>query len=421
MEKINLTDSAQLLFIKNDRFKTTRITVNFYIPLEYDLYSEMAMLPFFLTSCCSNHPTPADLSSYLNELYGSVLSGTTEKMGDNRRVGFTIVALDDRYSIDGSRPMESAAKLLCDVIFAPSLENGEFLDIDFEREKRLFCELVESEKNDKRRYARDRLEEELFADTPYGLPDLGNISTAEKITKQGLFAAWQKLLKCGKIGINVVGAAIPNGFIEEFKARISEIERSVSEPIYNSTKLAEADIREVTDREDITQGKLCIGLNSSVGTSLRERVAMSMATDLLGGGTYSKLFAVVREKLHLCYYCAARMDRQKGYMIIDSGVDVSNAIKAKDEILNQLAELQAGNFTDDDMTASRKASRNAVRTAQDTASVMDRWYASRFLDEELISPEEYGQMIDQITREDVLEMAGRIKPHTIYYMLPKED
>ena len=132
MEKIKITDSAQLLFIKNDRFKTTRITVNFYLPLEHEFYSEMAMLPFFLTSCCQSHPTPADLSRYLNELYGSVLSGTTEKMGDNRRVGFSVVALDDRFSIDGSHPMKDAAKLLCDVIFNPSVADGAFLEEDFQ-------------------------------------------------------------------------------------------------------------------------------------------------------------------------------------------------------------------------------------------------------------------------------------------------
>ncbi len=421
MEKIRISDSAQLLFIKNDRFKTSRITVNFYLPLEYEYYSELAMLPFFLTSCCEAHPTPADLSRYLNELYGSVLSGTTEKEGDNRRIGFTVVALDDRFSIDGTKPMESAGKLLCDVIFAPTTCGNSFKEEDFLREKRLFCETVRAEKNNKRQHARNRLEEELFAGSPYGLPDLGNTELAEAITNQNLYAAWQKMLRCGRIGINVVGAHLPENFVAEFTARLAEIERTPAELCFISAPLGEAELREVSDREDITQGKLCIGLSVPVATDVAERAALTMANDLLGGGTYSKLFSVVREKLHLCYYCAARVDRKKSYAVIDSGVDMANAVKAKEEIFNQIKELQAGNFTETDMESCRKSICNAVRTAEDAASVLDRWYSTRFLDEDPISPAEYRELISKVTRQDILKMAAGFKPHTVYYMLPKED
>ncbi len=421
METIQLTDSAKLLFIKNDRFKTTRITVNFYMPLEYDLYSEIAMLPFFLTSCCRKHPTPALLTKHLNELYGSVLSATAEKLGDNRRVGFTISALDDKFSIDGSKPMEEAAKLLCDVIFDPSVENGEFLDVDFQREKRLFCELVESEKNDKRQYARTRLENEMFNDSPYGLAELGSIESARAITKQGLFAAWQKMLKEGNIGINIVGAAVPEKFVEDIKARLASVERTPAQLNYDSEQLIEGDLKFAEDREDITQGKLCIGLVAPGGENEAERAAMTMANDLLGGGTYSKLFTVVREQLHLCYYCAARISRLKGYMVIDSGVESENADKAKEEILRQLEEIKAGNFSDEDISSSKKSLCNAVKTAEDTASVMDRWYASRFLDDSPASPAEYRASITNVSREEIIRAAAKIKPHTVYYMLPKEE
>ena len=420
MEKIRISDSAQILFIKNGRFKTTRITVHFYLPLEYEYFSETAMLPFFLTSCCGEYPTPALLSQRLNDLYGALLSGTTEKIGDNRRVGFTVSALNDRFSIDGSKPMDSAAKLLCNVIFAPAMENDEFKDVDFDREKRLFCELVLSEKNDKRQYARTRLEGHLFENSPYGLPDLGNIEGAEAITKKGLFEAWQNLLRRAKICVNVVGEALPQGFVEEFTERLSAVNRQAAETNKNQP-LKEAELRFVKEYEDITQGKLCIGLSTPNADDPKKRAVLTMVSDLLGGGTYSKLFTVVREKLHLCYYCASRLDRAKCTMIIDSGVDVSNAEKAQREILNQLELLKAGDFSETDMESSRKSLCNAVRTAEDAASVMDRWYASRFLDETVISPEDYRNLINSVKREEIIETAKGIKPHTVYFMLPKEN
>ncbi|MBQ1954722.1 MAG: insulinase family protein, partial [Clostridia bacterium] len=298
---------------------------------------------------------------------------------------------------------------------------GSFKEEDFNREKRLFCELVEAEKNDKRQYARTRLESELFPEEPYGLADLGNIAGAEAMSKESLFAAWQNMLKYANIGINVIGANLPEDFLAEFRRNLENLCREPQELNYQSKQLQKAELREVYDREEITQGKLCIGLCAPSGKSAKERAAATMANDLLGGGTYSKLFSVVREKLHLCYYCASRISRLKGYMVIDSGVDFANAQKAKDEILNQLELLKSGDFTDQDMESSRKSLCNAVKTAQDTASVIDRWYSGRFLDEELISPEEYRSSVTALKREDVIKAASGIEPHTVYYMLPKEE
>lgn len=50
---------------------------------------------------------------------------------------------------------------------------------------------------------------------------------------------------------------------------------------------------------------------------------------LLGATPFSKLFANVREKMSLCYYCSSAYADRKGTLFIDSGVESCNIEKAK--------------------------------------------------------------------------------------------
>ena len=51
-------------------------------------------------------------------------------------------------------------------------------------------------------------------------------------------------------------------------------------------------------------------------TTYPDRYALKMMAMLLGGTPSSKLFANVREKMSLCYYCAANYNEAKYFMQI---------------------------------------------------------------------------------------------------------
>lgn len=63
---------------------------------------------------------------------------------------------------------------------------------------------------------------------------------------------------------------------------------------------------------------------------------------MFGGTPFSRLFVNVREKLSLCYYCAARFDRITGIMLVDSGVEAQNREKAQAEDPQPIGGHEAG-------------------------------------------------------------------------------
>ena len=171
----------------------------------------------------------------------------------------------------------------------------------------------------------------------------------------------------------------------------------------------------------VKQGKLVMGFSADMWGDDDNTLPLMVMPDIFGGGPYSKLFSNVREKMSLCYYCSASTVRQKGLVTVDSGVEAENADKAKREILNQLDAVKNGEFTDFEYEASLKSIRDSLNSYNDSQVTLDTWYALKANNKNLYSPEEIGEKISAITREDIINAAKGIKLHTVYKLLPKEE
>ena len=82
--------------------------------------------------------------------------------------------LADQFTLNGESVSKELAELLCSIIFDPPFENGTFRQEDFNQEIRQTVELIDSEFNDKRIYAKHRCEEIMCSKEPYGIPRFGS-------------------------------------------------------------------------------------------------------------------------------------------------------------------------------------------------------------------------------------------------------
>ena len=130
---IKLKDGVEGLFIENQRFNTTSISFNFYLPLKKENVAENALLPFILTSSGKDYPSFSALNFKLNKLYGARLDASTEKYGDCQLLRMTVSVIDDRFTFDSDSLVKQASELLLGLIFNPNAENGEFSENDVKR------------------------------------------------------------------------------------------------------------------------------------------------------------------------------------------------------------------------------------------------------------------------------------------------
>lgn len=422
-EKIlKLADGVEGLFVKNNRFNTTLISCNFYLPLKRETVAEYALLPFVLSSCSKKYPDFSRLNYKLDRLYGARLNASCEKYGDYQLLRITISVINDRFTLDSESLVKQATEMLLGLIFEPNVENGSFMEADVSREKRKAIEHIKGEFNEKRIYAKKRLIEEMYKNKPYGLSKCGTIADVKKIDGASLFNAWQTMLKSSFVRFQVIGSATPQGLFEEISDKFAQIEREnipdckISEATENISKP-----KTVTEKTDITQGKLVMGFSSDVYGNDDESLPLMVASDIFGGGPYSKLFSNVREKMSLCYYCSASSVRQKGLLTVESGVETDNADKAEKEILNQLESLKKGDFTDFEFESSIKSLTDSLKSYTDSQNSLDMWYALKVNNDNIYSPADIAEKIKQITKEDIIKTANGINLHTVYKLLSNEE
>jgi len=418
---INLAEGAQGFFIKTDRFKTTLISFNFYLPLAKETVADYALLPFMLTSCSKKYPDFSLLNYKLSKLYGARLDASAEKYGDWQLLKMTVSVINDRYSLDGESLTLRACDMLLKLIFEPNTEDGAFLDRDLEREKRKAIEHIKGDISEKRIYAKNRLIEEMYKNEAYGVPKCGTVEDVEKITGTSLYNAWTKLLESAFVRVHVIGSSVPAGFFESISEKFTSILRKDVACCKHSAPTKSIDTpQNVTDRMDVKQGKLCMGFSSEMYGNDDASLPLLVMTDIFGGGPYSRLFSNVREKMSLCYYCSATSTRMKGLVTVDSGVETANCEKAEKEILNQLDIVKKGEFSDFEFESSIKSICDSFNSYNDSQANLDTWYALKINNDEVYSPAQIAEKVKEITREDVINAAKGIKLHTVYKLLPKE-
>lgn len=410
----NIADGVRLCAQSTDKFKTCRINISMAMPLDSDA-SARAILPFILQRRCAKYPDYIALNRELDELYGASVSAGVLKRGESQILSFNLTAIDDRFALDGDTVALECVQLLTDMIFDP-LTDGESFPADIiEQEKRLLIEAIENEMNDKRRYALIRCEEVMFKDEAYGINRLGTVEKVKALSPEEIYSAWKDVLCKAIIQVTMVGSMDVKPVSDMLRERFNSIDRQPVE--INTVFVNEVNQPEyVCEEIPIKQGKLVMGFRTGMADEYDNSVPMRIAVDIFGGGTYSKLFSVVREKMSLCYYCSAALFSSKGIVMVQSGIEDINEEKAKNEILNQLSLVAAGEFSDDDFSSSIKSITDSIISNNDTPESICAWYSSQLFRESLKTPEAYVEEIAEVEKSQVIDAAKTIVLDTVFML-----
>lgn len=419
MKYINIADGVEGLFIENHRFSTTHISVNLYLPLKTETIAVNALLPYLLSSCCKEYPDFSALNLRLSELYGADVGGVAEKIGDTQVLKFFSFCVEDDLVPDAVNLTADACSLLFSMIFEPSVKDGSFLEKDVERERRLTLEKIAGIINDKRTYAISKTVAEMYKGEAFGELKTGSFEAVQKVTGEDLFKAWQNIISTAKIRIQVVSKKLPEGLFEMLNEKLSGFNRRPIEVSPPTPKKPNKEVKVIEEKMDVSQGKLVMGFCTDIVGNDLDTAFLAIFADLFGGGPYSKLFKNVREKFSLCYYCAARPNRTKGYLLVDSGVEPKNAERAEKEILNQLEDIKNGNIEEEDLAASIRSIKDSLLCLNDSQAALDNWYSMR-LGSSPISPEDYSAAVEKITLDDVIKAAKSYTLDTVYKILPTD-
>lgn len=410
-----LMENIHFHSVREERFKTFRLSAAFYVPLAADTVSKYALLTRVLLRTCEKYPDFTALSKKLSALYGASLSADCFKAGDRLGLLFSVSGLDDRYALNNESVTDELSQLLCEILFRPKLTDGVFDEQELQLSKRELIDMIDSEFNEKRIYALQQAASIMCEGEPFAISRLGTKEAAEAITAQELFDAWQTLLSTARVEIFYVGDSSPKKAKENFSAIFSKLIRNCAELPNTVVRSAES-VREVSEEMELSQSKMILGFRTDCAEPDEDVTAFRLMTAVLGGTAHSKLFNNVREKLSLCYYCAARYNRTKGILTIDSGVETDNITKAKEAILKEIEDMINGVITDFEIESAKKSVINSFNEMNDSQAAIEGWYLSQIFDRETLPAEELCEKINAVTKDEIIAAAKKLSLDTVYVL-----
>ena len=404
--------------IKTDKFKTNLIAVFLTTSLTRENVTKNSLIPAILRRGSKKLKTQEELSKTLEEMYGASFDCGIDKTGDNQVIRFYIETVNDNYLPKKEEILQKSIETLLEIVFNPYEENGGFKKEYVSQEKTNMKKRIDGRKDNKARYSLDRCIEEMYKDKPYGLYKFGYVEDLEKIDEKNLYEYYKTLIQSCKIDIfvsglvddNVLNSVENNEIIKLLNERKAE---------FNELRLEAKPKKEketvVIENMDVTQGKLLVGLDVDIDNIDLKYVAM-IYNSILGGSANSKMFQNVREKAHLAYVANSMYFKYKGNIIVNCGIEITNYEKALDLIKKQIKDMEVGKFTDEEVENAKKGLIAAIKTIDDEQDSGITYYFGQELTNINVSIEEYMKKIEDVTRQEVQDIAKKININTIYFL-----
>lgn len=410
-------DSVRLGIIDTKKFKTDYFTLCYNVPMTKRNISLASLLAFVISRGTAKHKTLLDINRHLVSLYDADVLVFISKTSTGLTFRITASMLDSVYALDGCDVFGGTLDFIKEMLFSPLASDGKLNAEYTESEKKRAIDRIKAEINNKDRYALKRANEIAYEGTPLALSENGSYDEIEAATPEELY----KML-C-YITSECPALAAFSGNLTEAKSEALDDFLSF---IANSSKahLGEFKIIDVpafdkpittTEAVYAKQGRMV--LNYSIPKYSPTDAAPMLFDEIFGASPISRLFTNVRERLSLCYYCSSSCVLPLGRIIVRSGLDVDNKDKAVKEIERQIKLLSTPeNISDEELEAARLSRISIYKALSDSGMRYADWYISRRLMGASFDVEELLASINSVTKEEISEVARKMKLQLCYFL-----
>ncbi|MGB3160788.1 MAG: pitrilysin family protein [Carnobacterium sp.] len=413
---IQLTEGVNLHIIPTEKYKTVRIVVKFRSPLDKETITKRALLSSILETNSQKYPSQTLLRSELSNLFGASFGSSVTKKGSVHVLSVSMNVVNEKYLTMSDSLLINSIEFLKEIIFNPNASDGHFDKGTFKREKENLVDYYDSIADDKQTYANLELQKLFFEEDSQKIPSIGTKEDLAKITETSLFIYYKQMLQQDLVDIYVLGDIDEEQVIAQLKEFPFEPRRFEKQELFYIPSEVDK-INTKIEYQDIKQAKFNLGYKTDIFYLKENYYAGQLFNGLFGGFPHSKLFVNVREKESLAYYASSSLDTFRGMMIVQTGIDSKKMDLVKEIVTLQLKEMQAGNFTEEDIHQTKQMLKNQLLQSEDNSSaIIERTYSNKLVSNKTKSIEEWIRNIEKVTKEEIIEIAKLVTLKATFFL-----
>lgn len=399
--------------IKTDKFKTSHVEVIFRDIANKDEMGAYSFLADMLSQSSKTYPRKKDLITRFEELYKIIVYATTLRVGNVLDFHVSLDFINPDY-INDKNYVEEVIKTLFDIIENSNVTNDEFDLKTFNIVKERLKREINSLKENPMKQSIKEAFKAMNADTPTSYELLGNLESLEKITPSSLYKTYKNLRKNFKVDIFLIGNLEMDDTVSLIKKYFKNryiIENKLDLMVDNK-EIKRLVVKSMAS--DNVQANLVMIFNLKKLTEIEKNITFNVFNYLYGsGGLTSKLYQSIREKNSLCYAISSMYLKYDKLLLVHISLEQANVKKATSLVKKELKNMQVGNFTEEELKDAINNMIVSLDMAQDNnVSIINNYVFHVF--DNLPMPEERVEMFKNIKKEDVINVAKKVKLNTVF-------
>ncbi len=409
---VELHDGVNLHMVHSDKFKTVLFGLYIRRPLNESEVAYNALLSRVIDKATSKLPSERAMNQALEMLYGSLIVSDVHKYGEKQMLQIKLQVPGETY-IGDSTLYKGMLEILNDMFNAPRLIDGGFDPEIVRREKEGLISEVALRKDNKEGWVVSCCIETMCKDEVYHIHEFGSAEAIDQITAVDLYAHMRTIWENSEIDICVIGDFEESVMLETFQSTLIFERGSV-------VKLKREQIHYVPERityfdepHDLTQGKMAMGFRMNIPYESPLYSSVQVASVILGGGGSSRFFKVIREKEGLCYSIYSRLEKYKSIMLVYAGVDFENFERTQQLVEEQIADIKAGNISDEELEIAKKTLISNIQSISDYPNSYINYYYNMLISESIIDGDAYIERINNVTKESIVQALGEMQLDTV--------
>jgi predicted Zn-dependent peptidase len=291
-----------------------------------------------------------------------------------------------------------ALDILTDILTTPSFEEHELV-----REKGVILQEIGAANDTPEDVVYELFQGCAFPDQPVGRPILGTPETIKSMSPVSLRGYMKAHYHASRMVVGAAGAVDHERIVDDVTRRLASIPAAAAPAPKPARYSGGAELAQ----RDLEQAHLLLGLE---GRSYHapDFFALQVFTNMLGGGSSSRLFQEVREKRGLCYsiYSYHSPYSDTGIFAVYAGTDPKDGQDLMNVVIEQLVEA-AEKAAPPEIARAKAMMKVGLLSALENSSTRSDQLARQLLAYGRPVPmEELVQRIDAVSIEDV-RAAGR--------------
>lgn len=418
--KVYDCNSYRIHTIKTDKFKNCSMEIMFRNKLVKEEITQNNMLVDMLMHSSKKYPKRRDVAIELENLYSASLRGFSTRLGNSIMLSFVLDFLNPKYCEESY--LNDVLSMPFEMLLNPNVGDNEEFDLrSLNIIKNRIKSDIEALKENATKYAFRRSLINMDENSPSSYYMVGYMDDLENITPISLWDVYNNVLSNYVCDIYVIGNLDMDEVVSIIKKKfINRTIKKDNKDLYIDNNVRKKYI-EVEETGKYEQDSFIMIYNLDNLDKRETDFVIHLYNIILGsGGLTSKLYRYLREENSLCYNVSSMYQKYDRLLMIYSGIDGKDKDLCIKLVNKAMDEMKNGEFTDEELDNAIKTVISSIKMSEDTQGGIVNNYLFHDLDN-LPLYEERIKEFKTITREDIMNVAKKVKLNTIYLLKGEEE